>query len=71
MYEALWDDFKAKLDKSLYFRGLNFGTKFKSMESSSKIKFTHNVDQGMIKIIGDGNFIYFIITIQKLQKIYL
>ena len=51
------------LGKSLHFRGLTFGIKVKSMESSSNMKFTHNVDSDMIKIIGDGTFIYFIIAI--------
>ena len=37
----------------LHFGELTFGEKIKSMESYRSIKFTHNVDQDMIKIIGE------------------
>ena len=49
--------------KSLHFKGLIFRRNIKSMESSSNTKFTHNVDYDNIKIINDGNFIYFVIAI--------
>ena len=36
---------------------LIFGRKNKSMERSRSMKFTYNVDQAMIKIIGEEKFI--------------
>ena len=35
------------------------------MEINSNMKVTHNVDQEMIKIIGEGSFLYFIIAVEK------
>ena len=31
-------------------------------------KYTHNVDYDMVNIIGEGNFIYFIIAIETIKK---
>ena len=53
------------LGKNVHFRVLNFGRKIKSM-GNRNIKFTHNIHENMIKIIGKGNFIYFIIAIKKI-----
>ena len=42
--------------KNLYFGGLTFRRKIKSMESSRNLKFAHNVDSDMIKIICEWNY---------------
>ena len=54
--------------KNLYFIGLTFRRKIKSMEHSRNLKCTHNVDQGTIKITHEGNFIYIIIAIVFIKE---
>ena len=39
------------------------------MEGSRSMKFTHNVDWDMIKSIGEGKFIQFIMAIFKKENI--
>ena len=48
---------------NLHSRRLTFGRKNKSMGCSKSMTFTHTADYDMIKIIGEGNFIYFITAI--------
>ena len=42
-----------KFANNLHFGGLTFNSKMKSMESSRNMKFTHYIDQDMIKLIGE------------------
>ena len=54
--------------KNLYFRGLHSETKIKSMESSTNMKFTYNVDWDMVKMVGEENVIYVITAIEKVKN---
>ena len=59
--KQLWGGFhglKINIGKNLHSGKLTFGRKNKLMEGSRCMTFTHNVDQDMIKIIGERNFIY-------------
>ena len=56
-----------KFGKHLYFRAY-FRKINQSMENSTNMKFTHNVDLEMMKIVDEENVIYVIVAIEKLKK---